>query len=229
MLPYQGRLWYNLKCHRKSLSRYTSHQSQKVMIEYHPNPLMSCACPSWIEQVDALHLHFSNVSYRTKQIEPLVQNLQGVPKPLWCFHKASKGLGSQWPTLSLNLSNSCTRKNWIGQHCWLPTGRPPCCVNLLDLLPWREPTSTWIQLICMGMVFFLFTALKIPNCMHLQAQTNKYLQCQKDDICGTPKQQYPCPSSPERSLRKECCIQGDQHPQYLYTKSHFLELANKTT
>jgi iron only hydrogenase large subunit-like protein len=92
------------------LSRYTSHQSQKVMIEYHLNPLMSCACPSWIEQVDALHLHFSNVSYRTKQIEHLVQNLQGVPKPLWCFHKASKGLGSQWPTLSLNLSNSCTRK-----------------------------------------------------------------------------------------------------------------------
>jgi hypothetical protein len=132
MLPYQGRLWYNLRCHSRSLSRYTSHQSQKVMIEYHLNPLMSCACPSWIEQVDALHLHFSNVSYRTKQIEHLVQNLQGVPKPLWCFHKASKGLGSQWPTLSLNLSNSCTGKNWIGQHCCLPTGRPPCCGNLLD-------------------------------------------------------------------------------------------------
>ncbi|KAG0603456.1 hypothetical protein M758_10G095900 [Ceratodon purpureus] len=65
-------------------------------------------------------------------------------------------------------------------------------------------------LICMRMMaFFVFTPFQIPRSMHLQAQTNKDLQCQKDDVGASTKHKNAGDSMQKWSLRKKSCIQWD--------------------
>lgn len=75
----------------------------------------------------------------------------------------------------------------------------------------------WIISVCMQVVaFFVFTSFQIPRSMHLQPQTNKYLQGQKDDVSASTKNNNAHHSMQKWPLWKKCSIQWNQDPQNLH-------------